>query len=40
VFAYALARTHNLSRLFKGGDFSRTGIEPAAPWRCPVPAWV
>ena len=27
VFAYALARTRNLSLLFKGDDFSRAGIE-------------
>ena len=29
VFAYALARVHNLPLLFKGDDFSRTDIEPA-----------
>ena len=30
VFAYALARVRNLPLLFKGDDFSRTGIERAA----------
>ena len=30
VFAYALARVRNMSLLFKGNDFSQTGIEPAA----------
>ena len=30
VFAYALARVRNVSLLFKGNDFSQTGIEPAA----------
>ncbi len=30
-FAYALAKERNLPLLYKGGDFSRTDIEPALP---------
>ena len=35
IFAYALARVHNLPLLFKGDDFSRTDIERATRWRMP-----